>query len=125
MATSTNSAGGRREYYPLRGVDLLAIALFWAFLALISAVGRELDPRIPDLPPRVVSAVLSVTYVEYTSWAVLTIPIWWLVTRYSIEGGRRIGRILLFLLLGFLVAVSMDGFLAHVREAFIGAPPRF
>src|SRR5262245_28227831 len=57
------SDAGRREYYPIRAVDLLAIGMFWLFLAFLSAAGRELDPRIPDLPARVVSGVLNATYV--------------------------------------------------------------
>lgn len=110
---------GEREYYPLRAVDLLAIGLFWTFLAFVSAAGRELDPRIPGIPPTIVSAVVNATYVEYALWAVITLPIWWLTTRYSIEGGRRLGRVLLFLVLGIAIAVVMDRLLLNVRESLM------
>jgi two-component system, LytTR family, sensor kinase len=124
MASST-AADSRREHYPLRGVDVLAILLFWAFLAIISTVGRELDPRIPGIAPRVMSAVVTSTYVEYTLWAVFTLPIWWITSRYSIEGGRRIGRMLVFLLLGIVIAMFMDVLLAQVREELISPNDRF
>src|SRR5688572_9079672 len=111
------SAG--REYYPLRIVDVFAIGGFWFVLGIISAVGRQLDPRIPGVATPVVEAVVRATYVEYALWAVLTLAIMWLTTRYSIEGGRRIGRILLFLALGVFIAALVDRFLFGVREGLL------
>ena len=105
-----------REHYPLRGVDLLAIGLFWAVLALVSAAARELDPRIPGVPSPVMSAVLRSTYVEYALWALLTLPIWWLASRYHIDGGRRLGRILAFLAAGVILAITIDALLFNLRE---------
>lgn len=119
--TDAAEAAGRREHYPIRGVDLLAIGAFWLFLAFLSAASRELDPRIPNLPPRLVVGVLRATYVEYALWAVITVPIWWLASRYSVEGGRRYGRIGLFLLLGIVLAMSTDAILGRVREALLTA----
>ena len=124
MPTSTETAASRREYYPLRAVDVFAIAIFWILVAVISSVSRELDPRIPGIPPRIVSAVVRATYVEYAMWGLLTLPIWWLATRYSIEGGRRIGRVLLFVALGILMAIVVDRILAGVRDSLL-APSRF
>ena len=103
----------------MRVQDVAAVLSFWALLALISAVGRELDPRIPGIPDRVMSAVVTATYVEYALWAVLTLPVWWLASRFSIEGGRRWGRLALFLALGILIAMFMDGLLQNVREALM------
>jgi len=108
-----------REYYALRPVDLLAIGLFWTLLALITGASRELDPRIPGIPSRVMSAVVSATYVEYALWALITAPIWWLASRYSIEGGRRFGRLLLLIALGFAIAMFMDAFLLRVRDTLM------
>jgi len=119
MPTSTAELRTRREYFPLRGVDLLAIALFWGFLAIVSTAGRELDPRIPGIPDRVVSAVINATYIEYALWAVITVPIWWLSTRYSIERGTRWGRMLLFVALGIVLSIVMDRLLASVRDSLL------
>lgn len=124
-ANSAHITPGGREYWSIRGIDLLAIALFWSLLALISAAGRELDPRIPGLPPRVMTAVATSMYVEYALWAVLTVPLWWLASRYSIEGGRRLGRVLLFLALGIALAIVMDALLFDVRGALMEPLGRF
>ena len=119
--TDTAAETTGREYYPLRGVDVAAIVLFWLFLAFLSAAGRELDPRIPGIPPRVVEGVLRATYIEYAWWALITGPIWWFATRYSVEGGRRYGRMLMFLLGGLVIAMFTDRMLAEIRTSLIDA----
>jgi signal transduction histidine kinase len=125
VTTSTDEFDSKREYYPLRGADVLAVAVFWTFLGFVSSASRQLDPRIPGVPPRVVAAVVNATYVEYALWAVITFPLLWLASRYSIEGGRRLGRVLLFLALGIVVAITMDTVLFQVRESMIVSLGRF
>lgn len=120
-AEPARSARGR-EFYALRAVDVLAVAAFWATLAFISAASRELDPRIPGLARGMTVAVVRATYVEYALWAVLTLPILWMASRYSIEGGRRTGRLLLFVLLGLAIALAMDTVMLHVREELMTDP---
>ena len=114
---TVNPAG--REYYQLRTVDVLATGAFWLVLGIISAVGRQLDPRIPGLSSPVVDAVVRATYVEYALWAVLTLAIMWATSRYSIEGGRRVGRILIFVAVGLVIAAIVDRFLFSVRESLL------
>ena len=113
------SATSGHEHYAIRSVDLLAIGLFWTFLALVSAAARELDPRIPGVTSRVMSAVNMATYAEYALWAVMTVPIWWLTSRYNIEGGRRVGRVLVFLLLGVVIAIGIDALLLALRQTLM------
>jgi two-component system, LytTR family, sensor kinase len=124
-ASLAESVSTGREHYPIRGIDLLAIGAFWALLSFVSAASRSLDPRIPGLPGRLVSAVVSATYVEYAIWALLTIPIWWLTSRYAIEGGRRVGRVLLFVAMGLLLALLVDETLLRVREQLMQELGRF
>ena len=118
-ANPTDPDGSGREYYAVRGVDVLAITAFWALLAVVSAVSRELDPRIPGLPPQMVSAVVVATYIEYALWAVLTVPIWWMASRYAIERGLRVGRVLLFVVVGVVLALMVDSVLGRVRQELI------
>lgn len=125
MGDSAGSRPSGREYYPIRPIDLLAIGLFWTLLAFISAASRELDPRIPDIPGRVAAAVQNATYIEYALWGALTAPIWWLASRYSIDARRRFGRVVLFLVLGLVIAILMDGLLLQVREALMSPLGRF
>ena len=119
QTTADTTAPSGAEHYALRTVDVLATGAFWLVLGIISAVGRQLDPRIPGLATPVVEAVVRATYVEYALWAVLTLGIMWLTSRYSIEGGRRVGRILLFVALGIVIAAIVDRFLYGVRESLL------
>lgn len=115
-AFATTDQSARDEHYPIRRTDVLAIVLFWSLLAVVSGVSRELDPRIPGVSGRLATAAAMVTYIEYAIWAILTIPIFWMTSRYAIEGGRRIGRVLLFVALGLLLAVLVDSILLGLRE---------
>jgi two-component system LytT family sensor kinase len=125
-ATEEAGAGwSGRDHYPLRAVDLVAIGLFWAFLALVSAAARELDPRIPGVSPRILSAVLTATYVEYALWAVITVPVWLLASRYHIEGGRRFGRVVAFLTLGVAIAIGVDTLLLGLRQTLLEGTGEF
>ncbi|HYC50291.1 MAG TPA: histidine kinase [Gemmatimonadaceae bacterium] len=124
-ATAAGAARSGREQYPLRGIDVTAILVFWGLLALVSALSRSLDPRIPGLSGRLVSAVVTATYVEYAIWAVLTIPIWWMTSRYAIERGRRVGRIVLFAAIGLALAFLVDETLLQLREQLMQELGRF
>ena len=122
---TVQAATARSERYGIRGVDVFAVVLFWTFLAFVSVASRELDPRIPGLPEPMIGALVRVTYLEYALWAVITLPIWWLTSRFSIEGGRRVGRITAFLLLGFLIAFAMDALLFAARQELLTPLGRF
>jgi two-component system LytT family sensor kinase len=115
----TDASADHREYYPIRAVDVATVVGFWAFLSLVSAFGRQLDPHLPLAARGIVSAMVASAYVEYATWAVLTIPIWWMATRYSVERGNRVQRALAFAALGIVIAVIMDRFTAEVRQSFL------
>ena len=108
---------------PLRAGELAAIMGFWAFLAALSAAGRLINPRGPELSPDVASGLLTLSFAEYSIWAVLTVPIFMLAHRFTVtaETGRR--RILLFMTLGLVIAILVDTLLAQVRLQVLPAPP--
>jgi two-component system, LytTR family, sensor kinase len=94
--------------------EVTAIVLSWAFLGVLSASVRLLDPRVPTRP-EVAAALARVSFAEYTLWAALSIPIVWLAARYSIEGGQRLERVLVFVALGIAVAICVDWAVANLR----------
>ena len=110
---------------PLRAGELAAIMGFWAFLAALSAAGRLINPRGPELSPEVASGLLTMSFVEYSIWAVLTVPIFMLAHRFTVtaETGRR--RTLLFMTLGLVIAILVDTVLAQVRLHVLPPPGRF
>jgi two-component system, LytTR family, sensor kinase len=108
---------------PLRPAELAAIVLFWLFFAALNAAGRLIDPRIPGVRPEVTRAVLTLSFIEYAIWALLTVPIVWLVHRYTIASSQRAPRLFFFLGVGVLVAILVDTILAQFRAHLLPLPP--
>jgi two-component system LytT family sensor kinase len=115
----------RQRRVPLRAGELAAIMGFWAFLAALSVAGRLINPRGPELSPDVASGLLTMSFVEYSIWAVLTVPIFMLAHRFTVtaENGRR--RIVLFMAVGLVIAILVDTLLAQVRVHVLPLPGRF
>ena len=103
--------------------ELLAIFTFWALLAGIAVTGRLIDPRV-EVQPNVARALVTLSIAEYALWALLTVPIVWLASRLSIEGERRLGRVVLLVAVGIVLAVGVDLALAWLREELVPVPPR-
>jgi two-component system, LytTR family, sensor kinase len=110
------------DRFRLRPGELLGIVLFWAFLATLTATGRLLDPRIPELRPDISSAVISLAFIEYSIWAALTVPIIWLVSRLTGDGRQRAARALLLVVLGVVIAVAVSTILADFRARLLPFP---
>src|ERR1700744_1966004 len=79
----------RRTFRPRPG-EVLGVLLFWGFLATLTATGRLLDPRIPELRPEIGSAIISLAFIEYSIWAALTFPIVGLVNWVSLRPQHRV-----------------------------------
>jgi two-component system LytT family sensor kinase len=111
-----------RGRFSLTATELLAILAFWTVLALITALGRRLDPRV-ELDAKIASAVVTLSFIEYAIWAVLTVPIVWLSSRFSVEGGHRWIRIFFFIALGIVLAIAVDQVIAMARSNLLPLPP--
>jgi two-component system LytT family sensor kinase len=124
------AADGRRSHVQLRRTELLGIFGFWTFLAVLSAANGLLDPRGRGLQPIVSAAPVTLAFVESYLWAALTPVLFWLTSRYSLERANRIGRVLLFVGVGIVVAMAVEASLAYLRfEVFVipmrRRPPTF
>jgi signal transduction histidine kinase len=107
----------------LRGGELFAIVAFWAFLAILTAAGRLLDPRTPA-DATFSRGLVTLAFIEYSIWAALTVPIFYMVERIgALERGWG-RRTLAFLVIGLVVAVGVDSLLIVFRLQLLG-PPRF
>jgi two-component system, LytTR family, sensor kinase len=108
--------------YRLGWRGMLAIFAFWTFLAVLTAATRLLDPRGFGFRGSPTGPIIML-FVEYWSWALLTPPILWLGSRYSLERGNWIPRLLLLVGIGLAVAIFMYFLQAFARE-LIFDPPR-
>ena len=129
MTDRQYEAGGAGESITrLMPSEILAILAFWAVLAVLTAAGRLVDPRVaavaamraairPELSPGFASLAL----VEYALWAVLTLPIFWMTRRF---GGDRptLVRVLAFLVIGVVLAVAVDALLQVISRQMMPPP---
>jgi two-component system, LytTR family, sensor kinase len=122
FASSERDRGG----LPLQRTELLLIFAFWTVLAVLNAASRLLDPRGPALQqPFSPSMPVTLAFAEYYLWAVLTVPIFWLASRVSLEPrGKRFGRVLLFLGVGVITAMFVDVATHFMRDALLQLPAR-
>ncbi|HXT17763.1 MAG TPA: histidine kinase [Gemmatimonadaceae bacterium] len=112
-----------RGIFRLRPGEILGIVLFWAFLAALTATGRLLDPRIPELRPDISAALISLAFIEYSVWAAVTFPLVGLVNRMSVSQMPRPLRGVLLILLGLAVAVAVSLLLFIARGRLLPRPP--
>ena len=107
--------------------EIFAIVAFWVFLAVLTAAGLLVDPRVAALAamravrrPELAPGFATLALVEYAVWAVLTLPIFWMTRRF---GGDRptLDRILAFLLIGVVLAIGVDALLKVMSRELI--PP--
>ncbi len=109
--------------FRLAPAELLGIVAFWMVLAAITAAGRRLDLRISGIDPSIARAFVSLSFIEYAIWALLTVPIIWLSSRFSVESGERIApRVAVLIALGVVVAGLVDATLTAVSNEML--PPR-
>src|SRR4051812_901453 len=112
-----------RDRLRLRASEQLAIVAFWAFLAILTAAGRLVDPRLPDLDRSISSALITLSFIQYTMWALLTVPIVWLVAWTGRGGLGRGQRIAVFAVVGVVVAIAVDTILRGFFVRLIPPPP--
>src|SRR5882672_5736986 len=106
--------------------EIFAIIAFWAFLAVLTAAGRLVDPRVAAVAAMRAmrpdpSGANTLALVEYALWAALTLPIFWMTRRY---GGDRptLKRVLVFLVIGVVLAVSVDALLQVISRQVMTRP---
>ena len=113
---------GRSARFPLRPGELATIMAFWLFLAALSGAGRLIDPRVPDVRPEIASALVTLSFIEYSMWALITVPIMMLAHRFTIASSKRAQRLLLFLALGIVIAIVVDTVLWGFRHELLPQP---
>jgi len=126
FATSASVADRQRRGLPLQRTELLLIFAFWSALAILNAASRLLDPRGPALQqPFPSTTPITLAFAEYYLWAVLTVPIFWMASRVSLEPrGNRFGRVLLLLGVGVITAMFVDVAIHFMRDAILPLPTR-
>ncbi|MGZ8850933.1 MAG: sensor histidine kinase [Thermoanaerobaculia bacterium] len=104
-----------RPPWRLTSRELLIIFLFWTSLATLSSVSRLLDPRGFGFRPFSPAGPIALAYVESWIWAAFTPFIFWLSSRFSLEGSRWVSRLPMLIVIGLAVSVVVFFLLAFAR----------
>jgi signal transduction histidine kinase len=104
--------------------ELLIIFLFWTSLATLSSVSRLLDPRGFGFRPISPAGPIALAYVESWIWAAFTPLIFWLSSRFSLEGSRWVVRVPLLILIGLAISVAVYFLLGLARAEIFEVPTR-
>jgi two-component system, LytTR family, sensor kinase len=111
------------ERVRLRSGELLAIVSFWALLAVLTAAGRLLDPRVPNVSETISSALVTLSFIQFTMWALLTPPIVLLVNRVANSRWTPARRTLILVVAGLVIAIVVDAILRAFWVRLLPPPP--
>jgi two-component system LytT family sensor kinase len=117
-----SSTAEERVRWSLKPRELFLIFLFWTSLAALSSVNRILDR--PEWGFRVISPAgpIAVSFIESTIWAAMTVLIFWLSNRFSLEQSRWLVRVPLLLLIGVVIAIGVYLAVDLARELLVTSP---
>ena len=110
--------------FPIQRRELLLIFVFWTFIAVLTSANRLLDLRGQSFRAPPGSAATVLAFVDAYLWALLTPAIFWFASRFSFEGSARWRRIVLYLVVGAVVALFVASVVDLVRDAVMPPPPR-
>ena len=112
------------ERLTFRRVDLLLIFGFWTLIALLTAANALLDPRGRNPLTVLSGAPFLLAFTSSYLWALLTPLIFWMVSRFTLERGNWVSRLLLFFLVGIVVAIFVDISVGWIRVNVLHILPR-
>jgi len=112
------AAEAHPERAPLTRTELLLILGFWSLIGILTSANRMIEPRSLQGPwqPIIPIAPVLLGFANAYLWAILTVPIFRLTSRYTIERSGWPSRIM-FVVLGVVLAIGVDvadGYFRHV-----------
>ncbi|MGZ7080757.1 MAG: sensor histidine kinase, partial [Thermoanaerobaculia bacterium] len=104
--------------------ELFIIFLFWTSLATLSSVSRTLDPRGAGFRPVSPAGPIALSYVEAWIWAAFTPLIFWLSSRFSLEGSKWLTRVPILIAIGVVVSIAVYALIGLARTEIFEVPAR-
>ncbi len=122
-ASAGSAAESHPERAPLTRTELLLILGFWTLIGILTSANRMIEPRSvlgPWMPVILISPLL-LAFANAYLWALLTIPIFRLTSRYTLERSGWSSRIM-FIVLGVVLAIAVDMADGYFRHVLYTAP---
>src|SRR5690606_16256506 len=73
------------------------------------------DPRGRGMQPVLPSAPVALAFIESYLWALITLPVFVLASRFQLEREHWVPRVVLFFLVGMAIAIGVDIFIGLLR----------
>jgi two-component system, LytTR family, sensor kinase len=118
------SGGSARPAWRPERREIVLVAAFWAFIAVLSMANRVLDPRGPGLQLLPPSAPVLLTLFESSLWALLTPGIFWLAARFNPDRLSRAWHVPFLLGLGLILGAGVNAAIDFVRFEILDTPAR-
>jgi hypothetical protein len=122
METPGSSAEARGDNAWLSRTELLMIFLFWTFMALVTAANRPGDLRGGGLFAAPGTTSIALAFVQSYLWAMLTPPIFILASRYGVDRTNRLPRVIMYVVLGVLIAFFVDQLMYFLQRQLVDGP---
>jgi signal transduction histidine kinase len=108
------------HHFP-RGRELAGIAVFWLLFGALG-VTNLFYPPFGEGPSFTVRFVVIGMFASVL-WMIATPPVFWMTSRFSVEREQRLPTIVVYLIVAFLLAFTIDALGGFVRREFVPPPP--
>ena len=102
------------------GRELAGLAAFWLVFGALSVTNWILPPG-GEGPP-MTSRVVAIGMIESVLWLIATPPLFWFTSRFSVDTRRRAWRVLLYIAVALVVALTVDLLVEVMRRALLPLP---
>ncbi len=120
MSDTIDRPGGTQ---PLGRAELLGVFAFWTALALLTAASRLADQGDFILSAVPLAVPIGLAFQQMYLWALLTPLMFWLAGRFSIEQSNTWVKVLVLVVIGIVIAFSVDLLNSTLVDNFIARPP--
>jgi len=104
--------------------EILLIFGFWTLIAILSSANVFLDPRGREIiQSGQVLQRIALAFAESGVWAVLTPLVFRIASRYTVERANWVGRVVLYVGVGLLIAIFVDTVTDFLRYTLMSPPP--
>jgi len=103
--------------------EILLIFGFWTLIAILTSANAFLDPRGRELIQSGQSLQrIALAFAESGVWAVLTPLVFRIASRYTVERAIWVGRVVLYVGVGLLIAISVDTITDYLKWQLLVPP---
>src|SRR6266571_6569429 len=107
---------------PLSRAELLGVFAFWTLMAVLTASNRLADQGNASFSAVPRAVPIGLAFQQMYLWALLTPVVFWLAGRFNVEQSSTWMKILILIVIGIVIAYSVDLINSTLVRTFRGPP---